>query len=116
MRQVGFVEGQSIVIAFRWAEGYYDRLLALASELVDISVLHCSRWKSPRPHSQPKRRPQRFQSFLCSAIPFSRELNEAFAVPFLVWNHLGTKFEAYFGVKESLGRAFLKEDTNGIVV
>ena len=41
-----------------------------------------------------------------------RELNEAFAVPFLVWNHLGTKFEAYFGVKESLGRAFLKEDTN----
>jgi len=56
LKEIGFVEGQSIVIAFRWAEGCYDRLPALASELVDISVRHCSRWKSPRPHSQPKRR------------------------------------------------------------
>ena len=28
----GFVEGQSVVIAFRWAEGHYDRLPVLATE------------------------------------------------------------------------------------
>jgi putative ABC transport system substrate-binding protein len=30
----GFVEGQNLAIAFRWAEGHYDRLPALAAELV----------------------------------------------------------------------------------
>jgi putative ABC transport system substrate-binding protein len=34
----GFVEGQNLVISFRWAEGHYDRLQALASELVQQSV------------------------------------------------------------------------------
>jgi putative tryptophan/tyrosine transport system substrate-binding protein len=34
----GFVEGQNLVISFRWAEGHYDRLQALASELVAQSV------------------------------------------------------------------------------
>jgi putative ABC transport system substrate-binding protein len=38
LRQVGFAEGQSVVIAFRWAEGRYDRLPALASELIDLPV------------------------------------------------------------------------------
>jgi putative tryptophan/tyrosine transport system substrate-binding protein len=38
LRQIGFVEGQSVAIAFRWAEGRYDRLPALASELVDLPV------------------------------------------------------------------------------
>jgi putative tryptophan/tyrosine transport system substrate-binding protein len=28
----GFVEGQNLAIAFRWAEGHYDRLQALAAE------------------------------------------------------------------------------------
>src|SRR6516162_8337595 len=34
----GFVEGQNVVIAFRWAEGHYDRLAVLAAELVDLRV------------------------------------------------------------------------------
>jgi putative ABC transport system substrate-binding protein len=34
----GFVEGQNLAIAFRWAEGHYDRLPALAAELVDLHV------------------------------------------------------------------------------
>jgi len=38
LRQMGFIEGQSAVIAFRWAEGRYDRLAALASDLVDLHV------------------------------------------------------------------------------
>jgi putative tryptophan/tyrosine transport system substrate-binding protein len=36
--EAGFVEGQNIVIAFRWAEGHYDRLPVLASELVSLPV------------------------------------------------------------------------------
>jgi len=38
LREGGFVEGQNVVIAFRWADGVYDRLPALAAELVDMNV------------------------------------------------------------------------------
>jgi putative tryptophan/tyrosine transport system substrate-binding protein len=38
LRQMGFVEGQNAVIAFRWGEGHYERLPALASDLVDLRV------------------------------------------------------------------------------
>jgi putative tryptophan/tyrosine transport system substrate-binding protein len=38
MRETGFVEGENLAIAFRWAEGHYDRLSALAAELVDLRV------------------------------------------------------------------------------
>src|SRR5215831_6262657 len=36
--EMGFVEGRHLAIAFRWAEGHYDRLPALAAELVDLRV------------------------------------------------------------------------------
>lgn len=36
--EAGFVDGQSVVITFRWAEGRYDRLQALAAELVGLGV------------------------------------------------------------------------------
>ncbi len=36
LRQTGFVEGQNLSVAFRWAEGRYDRLPALAAELVSL--------------------------------------------------------------------------------
>jgi putative ABC transport system substrate-binding protein len=38
LHQMGFVEGQNAVIAFRWAEGHYEQLSALASDLVDLRV------------------------------------------------------------------------------
>jgi putative tryptophan/tyrosine transport system substrate-binding protein len=38
LSESGFVEGQNLAIAFRWAEGHYDRLRALAAELVDLHV------------------------------------------------------------------------------
>jgi len=34
----GFVEGQNALVAFRWAEGHYDRLPVLAAELVNLRV------------------------------------------------------------------------------
>jgi putative tryptophan/tyrosine transport system substrate-binding protein len=38
LNETGFVEGQNLTIAFRWAEGHYDRLPALAAELVGLRV------------------------------------------------------------------------------
>ncbi len=38
LRESGFVEGQNLAIAFRWAEGRYDRLPALAADLVGLRV------------------------------------------------------------------------------
>jgi ABC-type uncharacterized transport system substrate-binding protein len=36
LREGGFIEGQNVVIAFRWAEGHYDRLPALAAGLIGL--------------------------------------------------------------------------------
>jgi putative ABC transport system substrate-binding protein len=36
--QTGFIEGQNVAIEYRWAEGNYDRLPALAAELVSRKV------------------------------------------------------------------------------
>jgi len=34
LKEIGFVEGQNLAIEYRWANGQYDRLTALAGELV----------------------------------------------------------------------------------
>ena len=36
--QTGFTVGQNVAIEYRWAEGHYDRLPALAAELVNLKV------------------------------------------------------------------------------
>ena len=38
LQEYGYVEGQNVHLAFRWAEGRYDRLPALAAELVQNQV------------------------------------------------------------------------------
>jgi ABC-type uncharacterized transport system substrate-binding protein len=38
LRDLGWIEGRNILIEFRWAEGNYDRLPALAEELIRLNI------------------------------------------------------------------------------
>src|ERR1700688_2308117 len=38
LHDLGYVEGKNIIIEFRWAEGNYDRLSELATELIDLKI------------------------------------------------------------------------------
>src|SRR2546425_3913924 len=66
LRELGYVEGQNLVIEQRFAEGKLDRLPGLARELVQrrVDLLVAV---SPVQSGRPRTRPRRFQSS-CSSV------------------------------------------------
>jgi ABC-type uncharacterized transport system substrate-binding protein len=63
LREAGFVEGENLAMAFRWAEGHYDRLPALAVELVNLRVALVFSAGGPPSASRPMQQRLPFQLY-----------------------------------------------------
>ena len=62
MGELGFVEGQNMAWEYRWAEGHYERLPALAADLVSRKVDVIVTYAAAFPRERPKLHPRRSRS------------------------------------------------------
>ena len=79
--EAGYVNGKDVVIEFRWAEGHFDRLPALAADLVSRHVAVMVGPAASKQRCSRKRPRQRFDVFVAGGDPVKSGIVESLGRP-----------------------------------